>query len=89
MVTNVRGLQKVADDAPHLALAHRLANANQAHAVAFGTEGGIMQGAGMPVIVCGPGSIDQAHQPNEFIKREQLKLGAEFMKRVGEACADK
>ena len=88
-LTNVRGLQKVADDAPHLALAHRLANANQAHAVAFGTEGGIMQGAGMPVIVCGPGSIDQAHQPNEFIKREQLKLGAEFMKRVGETCADK
>jgi acetylornithine deacetylase len=85
-LTNVRGLQKVADDAPHLALAHRLANANRADAVAFGTEGGIFQGAGFPVIVCGPGSIDQAHQPNEFITREQLRLGAEFMVRVGEAC---
>lgn len=85
-LTSVRGLQKVADDAPHLALAHRLANSNAAQAVAFGTEGGIMQGAGLPVIVCGPGSIDQAHQPNEFIKREQLKLGAAFMVRVGEAC---
>lgn len=87
-LTSVRGLEKVPNDAPHLALAHRLANSNAAEAVAFGTEGGIMQGAGLPVIVCGPGSIDQAHQPNEFIKREQLKLGTEFMRRVGEACAE-
>lgn len=87
-LTNVRGLQKVTDDAPHLALAHRLASTNRAEAVAFGTEGGIMQGAGLPVIVCGPGSINQAHQPNEFIKREQLKLGADFMRRVGEACVN-
>ncbi len=85
-LTSVRGLQKVAGEAPHLALAYRLANSNAAEAVAFGTEGGIMQGAGLPVIVCGPGSIDQAHQPNEFIKREQLRLGAEFMQRVAEAC---
>ncbi len=86
-LTNVRGLQKVADDAPHLALAYRLAESNHADAVAFGTEGGIFQGHGFPVIICGPGSIDQAHQHNEFITREQLALGAAFMKRVGEACA--
>ena len=53
----------------------------------FGTEGGIFQGYGFPVIVCGPGSIDQAHQPNEFVTREQLALGADFMRRVGDACA--
>lgn len=86
-LTSVRGLEKVPDDAEHLTLACKLAGSNAAEAVAFGTEGGIMQGAGLPVIVCGPGSIDQAHQPNEFIKREQLKLGAAFMQRVGEACA--
>lgn len=86
-LTQVRGLQKPAEDAPYLALAHRLANTNRSECVAFGTEGGIMQGSGLPVIVCGPGSIDQAHQPNEFIKRDQLKLGAQFMQRVGEACA--
>lgn len=85
-LTSVRGLEKVSGDAPHMALACTLAKSNSSEAVAFGTEGGIMQGAGLPVIVCGPGSIDQAHQPNEFIKREQLKLGAEFMRRVGEAC---
>ena len=81
-LTNVRGLKKVAADAPHMALAYRLAQANAADAVAFGTEGGIFQGAGLPTIVCGPGSIDQAHQPNEFITQEQLKLGAEFMIRL-------
>jgi len=86
-LTNVRGLKKVADDAPHLTLACKLANANTADSVAFGTEGGIFQGAGLPVVVCGPGSIDQAHQPNEFITESQLKLGAEFMARVAEACA--
>jgi acetylornithine deacetylase len=86
-LTNVRGLKKVADDAAHLPIAYHLAGANRADAVAFGTEGGIFQGAGLPSIVCGPGSIDQAHQPNEFITREQLALGAQFMIRVGEACA--
>ncbi len=86
-LTQVRGLQKVPEDALHLPLAYRLANSNVGKAVAFGTEGGIMQGAGLPVIVCGPGSIDQAHQPNEFVTRAQLALGAAFMKRVGEACA--
>lgn len=85
-MTNVRGLQKVASDAPHLALAFRLANTNRADAVAFGTEGGIFQGHGFPVVVCGPGSIDQAHQPNEFIARTQLAQGAAFMTRVAEAC---
>ncbi len=85
-MTNVRGLQKVASDAPHLALAFRLANTNRADAVAFGTEGGIFQGHGFPVVVCGPGSIDQAHQPNEFITRTQLAQGAAFMTRVAEAC---
>lgn len=85
-LTNVRGLKKVAGDAPHWPLAHRLANANTADSVAFGTEGGIFQGHGFPVIVCGPGSIDQAHQPNEFISREQLALGSEFMVRLAETC---
>lgn len=86
-LTQVRGLEKPSEDAPYMALAHRLANTNRADAVAFGSEGGIFQGTGLPTIVCGPGSIDQAHQPNEFIKREQLKAGAFFMQRIGEACS--
>ena len=85
-LTKVRGLVKAEEGAAHMALAYRLAGANKASAVAFGTEGGIFQGHGFPVVICGPGSIDQAHQPNEFISREQLGLGAEFMQRVAEAC---
>lgn len=85
-LTKVRGLHFTASDAAHLPLAHRLAAANAMSAVAYGTEGGIFQEAGLPVIVCGPGSIDQAHQPNEFVTTEQLALGAAFMERVGEAC---
>jgi acetylornithine deacetylase len=41
--------------------------------VSFGTDGGHFQAAGISTVVCGPGSIDQAHQPDEFIEREQLR----------------
>lgn len=84
-ITNVRGLARVGEGM-HLPLACRLAGANHAEAVAYGTEGGIFQAHGLPTIVCGPGSIDQAHQPNEYISREQLRLGAIFMERLAEAC---
>ncbi len=42
--------------------------------VAFATEGGNFKAADIPAIVCGPGSIDQAHQPNEFIELSELAL---------------
>jgi acetylornithine deacetylase len=41
--------------------------------VAFGTDGGHFQAAGISTVVCGPGSIDQAHQPDEYIEVEQLR----------------
>lgn len=40
--------------------------------VAFGTEGGLFDAAGIPTVVCGPGSMDQGHKPDEFISLEQL-----------------
>ena len=40
--------------------------------VSFGTEGGILQGAGVPTVVCGPGDIGVAHQPDEYVERSQL-----------------
>jgi acetylornithine deacetylase len=40
--------------------------------VAFGTEGGLFGEAGIPTIVCGPGSMDQGHKPDEFVSVEQL-----------------
>ncbi|WP_261526346.1 acetylornithine deacetylase [Burkholderia multivorans] len=40
--------------------------------VAFGTEGGLFGAAGIPAVVCGPGSMDQGHKPDEFVTLEQL-----------------
>ncbi|MBC8639711.1 acetylornithine deacetylase [Caballeronia sp. EK] len=41
--------------------------------VAFGTEGGLFDHAGIPTVVCGPGSMDQGHKPDEFVTVEQLR----------------
>ena len=48
-------------------LALRLARANATIAVSYATEAGHFQRAGMPTVVCGPGSIEQAHKPDEFV----------------------
>ena len=50
--------------------------------VPFSTEAGLFQEAGLPAVVCGPGSIDQAHQPNEYITVEQLDAGEAFLRRL-------
>ena len=63
----------------------RLAGDNGPTRVAsFASEAGQFQIAGLPAVLCGPGSIDQAHQPNEFIEIAQLQRGAEFMARLVE-----
>ena len=53
-------------------LAEKLTN-HQAHAVAFATEAPFLQQLGMETLVLGPGSIDQAHQLDEFIDMDQIK----------------
>jgi acetylornithine deacetylase len=63
-------------------LAKALAQANATVKVAFGTEAGLIQEAGMPAIVCGPGSIEQAHKPNEFVALSQLTQCEAFMDRL-------
>ncbi|WP_201861427.1 acetylornithine deacetylase [Microvirga soli] len=65
----------------------RLAGKNQTQTVPFGTEAGHYQAAGIPTVVCGPGSIDQAHQPDEYITLDQLEAGAAFMRRLAAMCA--
>jgi acetylornithine deacetylase len=64
----------------------RLAGRNRTIAVPYGTEAGHFQRAGLPTIVCGPGSIDQAHQPDEYITLEQLAAGEAFMRRLMDEC---
>lgn len=68
-------------------LALRLAGKNRTQTVPFGTEAGHYQAAGIPTVVCGPGSINQAHQPDEYITLEQLEAGAAFMRRLAATCA--
>lgn len=67
---------------PAEALALSLAGLNAADAVSYATEAGIFQEAGIPAIVCGPGDIAQAHQPNEFIDESQLAACERFMHRL-------
>lgn len=81
-LTNVHGLGAVDEASDHIALAKHLANTNHAEVVSYGTEGGIFQHHGLNVVICGPGSIDQAHQPDEFIEASQLELGMAFMRRL-------
>jgi acetylornithine deacetylase len=65
-------------------LAMRLSGTNHTTTVAYATEAGSFQNAGLPTVVCGPGSIDQAHAPDEFIDIEQLALGEAFLKKLVE-----
>ncbi len=63
-------------------LAKTLTRSNATGTVSFATEGGQFQTAGIPTIVCGPGSIDQAHAPDEFIEVAQIEAGLTFMRRL-------
>jgi len=69
-------------DSPAEALIRHLTGANQAVGVAYGTEGGLFQAAEISTVICGPGSIQQAHQPNEFIALEQLRACDGFLRRL-------
>ena len=70
--------------AEHLAL--HLAGANGTHAVSYCTEAGLFQQIGIPAIICGPGSIEQAHKPDEYIDNSEMQKCEMFMKRLLEHC---
>jgi acetylornithine deacetylase len=68
------------------ALARSLAGDNgPVRAVAYAAEGGQFQEAGFETVICGPGSIEQAHQPDEYIDIAQVERGAAFMIRLANA----
>ena len=75
------------DDEEIAVLAKALALSNATVKVAFGTEAGLVQQAGIPTVVCGPGSIEQAHKPDEFVALSQLSQCEAFMDRLGRAAA--
>lgn len=70
------------EDSEIARLAKRLTGANQLAKVSFGTEGGHYSAAGVPTVICGPGSIEQAHKPDEFIELEQIALCEAFIERL-------
>jgi acetylornithine deacetylase len=67
---------------PAEALARRLTGANTTTTVSFASEAGLYQQAGIPAVVCGPGSIDVAHKPDEFITHAELAAGQAFLDRL-------
>ena len=67
-------------DNPAADLAKALTGHNHTEVVAYAAEAGQFQEAGFSTVICGPGSIDQAHQPNEFITLEQVELGTKFQR---------
>jgi acetylornithine deacetylase len=65
------------EEATRLAL--QWTGGNRTYAVPYGTEAGIFRGHGIPTVICGPGDISQAHQPNEFVARSQMDACDAFM----------
>lgn len=60
-------------------LALQWTGGNRTYAVPYGTEAGIFRGHGIPTVICGPGDISQAHQPNEFVAKSQMDACDAFL----------
>jgi len=65
-------------------LVKRLARSNDVAAVCYGTEAGVFQTCGIPTMVCGPGSIDQAHKPDEWLAVAEMEKCVAFLTRLGD-----
>ena len=69
------------------AICRALTGDNAEHVVSYGTEAGLFQDGGYSACICGPGNIEQAHQPDEFLEISQLNAGEAFMDRLIERLA--
>lgn len=69
-------------DGPAETLIKLLAQRNDTETVSYGTEGGVFQVAGISTVVCGPGDIAVAHQPNEFVDVDQISQCMDLMDRL-------
>ncbi len=70
------------EDSPAVLLARELTGLNQVEAVSYGTEAGHFQNYGIPDVICGPGSIDQAHRADEFVALSELDACEKFLRKV-------
>ncbi len=73
---------RAAEGSPARTLALKLAGQNATAAVSYGTEAGLFEERALATIVCGPGDIAQAHQPNEFVSLEQIEACTRFFRRL-------
>ncbi|SCC01564.1 acetylornithine deacetylase [Kosakonia oryziphila] len=80
-ISSYPGLYTTAQSAAARLLAH-LTGSEAFSTVAFGTEGGLFHQAGIPSVVCGPGSMAQGHKPDEFITVEQLDACDALLRRL-------
>ncbi len=87
MFSNTPGLRPEENGAAET-FARRMTCDNGQHVVAYGTEGGLFQRAGWSTIVCGPGDIAQAHQPDEYIEISQMEAGTTLIARMIAALAE-
>tara|TARA_Y100001934_G_scaffold214434_1_gene254018 strand:- start:7481 stop:8653 length:1173 start_codon:yes stop_codon:yes gene_type:complete len=78
----VGGLEPM-KNAAAVELARTLTGGNSTGLVSFGTEAGLFQDAGIATVVCGPGSIEQAHKPNEYVDHSQLQQCLDMLTRLG------
>ncbi len=67
-------------------LVRQLTGDNASRVVSYGTEGGHFQEAGYSTVICGPGDIAQAHQPDEFLTVAQFDAGEQFMQKLIASC---
>lgn len=78
---SIPGLKPEEDGAAER-LVRQITGDNGSHVVSYGTEAGQFQEQDYSAIICGPGDIAQAHQPNEFLEVAQLKAGEVFMRKL-------
>lgn len=76
-------------EAEVVALAQELTGSSEIGKVSFGTEGSQFQRAGIPTVICGPGSIAQAHKPNEYVELEQISRCEAFLRRLADRVCDR
>jgi len=69
---------------PAVQLVSALSGHNEVSTVAFGTEGGLFDAIGIATVVCGPGSMEQGHKPDEFIRLEQLEACAALLTKLAQ-----
>lgn len=81
VIGEVDGLETTRDNEAR-DLVMELTGANGADVVPFGTEAGIFQSLGLDVVVCGPGSIDQAHKPDEYVSIDQMRQCLDMLQRL-------